>query len=132
LEFWKGSSILQSEISTAPRFEHRHTTPPVDAAAATIHIPFARAADTGMERRRSPLRVRNGQGGGAGIADPLTISRSAATLSDTWVGRVGGKALTDPEPSDLGLCNIKPSNSWQNEFGRLGACMRIIFSARRR
>jgi hypothetical protein len=50
----------------------------------------------------SPFQVRNGQGGGAAIADPLMISRSMATLSDAWVGRAGGRVQTDPEPSDLG------------------------------
>jgi hypothetical protein len=27
---------------------------------------------------------------------------------------------TDPEPSDLGLCNIQPSHSWQDESDALG------------
>ncbi|PMD15354.1 hypothetical protein NA56DRAFT_754098 [Hyaloscypha hepaticicola] len=102
LDSWSsGSSILQSEISTAPLFEHRHTTLPVDAATA-IYLPFVRAATPGMEEGGNPFQVRSGQGGGTAIADPLTISRLTVTLSDTWVGRASGKVQTDPEPFNIG------------------------------
>jgi hypothetical protein len=46
------------------------------------------------------------------FADPPTISRSAATLSDTCVARAGGRVQADPEPTILtsGLYNIQPSH----------------------
>jgi hypothetical protein len=65
-----------------PSFE----TVTVRPSMQLLRFTLFRAVNTGIERCGNPFQVRNGQGGGAGIADPRTISRSAATLSDIWVG----------------------------------------------
>jgi hypothetical protein len=94
-----GSSIPRSEISSAPLFQklshddaRRRSC--CDSPSSELLIQRWRKGDAHPRSER--------QGGGAGIADPLTISRSAATLSDAWVGRAGGEVQADPEPADLG------------------------------